>query len=582
MMKKIKMLFKILVFVLSVSISLDDLFGIATNNPYDTQPMYTYLGMDKYYKKRKGWHFGLHISPFYQHANTARDYCGTKVPGGDRLGKWNMFGVFFGRAGNPKKIGSVLDPVTVNAGDIGGNTAKNIASNSVARIDTSSGSAFTGAFKNLGSALYAIADQTRDRENNTDSRYRVNDNNDNIDTTKNTIGPVMLVQGQAGTAVAETTTSKTVNAAHVEFAGLTDESNFDQDEHSFAFVSTPIDYEKIGVRLQSEIETTFGLGLGVKFGVADIKKRPLCNKFTNASSGMDCGEVTLPFVLESCFSTDVFGSAPDPDAQAIYDALFDPKTRDKIGKDLEISYKTYRKTTVEDMHVSLYWHHPFNCLDSDEDIAVHVIPYFSIGAWVPTGDEVDPNKIFSVSSGNDGFWGLTLDGSIGFDFPMVYSKNQHLQINFGAGATIFSQRTLRDQRIPTSLCQSGIIPWKTDSRKKPGTTWYGNVSFKAEEFIDGLSVYFDFIYTQHTQDDIKLLGECDKACDTLNDAQKKVFEIGVEKLKCESEWKNQQVNAGFNYQVCSFLSFGGGVQAHISGKQVMRVVTLLGTMSFAF
>src|SRR5437868_4520221 len=76
-------------------------YGTPLNNVYDTQPIYSVFGADKFYKRRECGQVRFVISPLYQQTSTARDNKGTKVPAGDRLGKWNMFGLFFGPEGAP-------------------------------------------------------------------------------------------------------------------------------------------------------------------------------------------------------------------------------------------------------------------------------------------------------------------------------------------------------------------------------------------------------------------------------------------------------------------------------------------------
>ncbi len=96
--------FYLLTISLSLSLSLvyEALYAIPINNIYEVQSLYTVRGIDKYYHKvgpcAKIW---ANISPYYQHTKSARDDCGKKVPAGDIYGKWNMFGLFYGREGVP-------------------------------------------------------------------------------------------------------------------------------------------------------------------------------------------------------------------------------------------------------------------------------------------------------------------------------------------------------------------------------------------------------------------------------------------------------------------------------------------------
>ncbi len=55
-------------------------------------------GVNRYPTEKEDWALDLHLSPFYQHASGARDKDGNKVPVGDRLGRLDMFTLFWGDA----------------------------------------------------------------------------------------------------------------------------------------------------------------------------------------------------------------------------------------------------------------------------------------------------------------------------------------------------------------------------------------------------------------------------------------------------------------------------------------------------
>jgi len=288
---------------------------------------------------------------------------------------------------------------------------------------------------------------------------------------------------------------------------------------------------------------------------------------------------SLPYKLEDLLARDIFNTTEGldhADAKAIYDALFIPSKYDGICKDLGIDNKSYKKTGAEDTHIQLYWQAPITFRDKDDDVALRVVPLFSVGVWAPTGSDLDQDKLFFVSSGNDGFVGLSLEGSLAFDFPVWPRRNAFFQTAFGAGVVIYPEKEFNDYRIPSSKYQVGIIPWKTRVEREPGITWYGNISAKGDNFIDGLSAFFDYMYTSHEKDNFKLL--------ETNTARKEVFEKNgsMQEMERRSSWINQQVNIGLEYQIVKNLAIGGAVQAHISGKRVLQTVTVLGGMTFTF
>ena len=65
--------------------------------------------------------------------------------------------------------------------------------------------------------------------------------------------------------------------------GLTSEDAFSEPypaangfNNYFAYISQPINYEKIGVRGQLSFDFGFGLGVVVKGGVVDVRAGPIC------------------------------------------------------------------------------------------------------------------------------------------------------------------------------------------------------------------------------------------------------------------------------------------------------------------
>jgi hypothetical protein len=327
-------------------------------------------------------------------------------------------------------------------------------------------------------------------------------------------------------------------------------------------------FEKYGLRGKIGFESPWGLGMTIKGGVVDLRNRYQSRQITYTGQTGTNTLPYLPYVLETPFATDVFGATGDAhvDALGIYDALFIPSKYDGICKELEIDNKSYRNTTLEDTHIQLYWQAPISFRDKDNDVALRVVPLFSIGVWAPTGTDIDQNKLFFVSSGNDGFFGLSAEGSVAFDFPIWPKRNAFFQTAFGAGVVVYPKKDFDNYRIPSSTYQVGIIPWKTKVSREPGTTWYGNISAKSDNFIDGISAFFDFMYTRHEQDEFTL-----RETDPI---RKTTFEANgaMQEMERRSRWINQQVNFGLEYQVVKNLAIGTAVQAQVSGKRVLTTV----------
>ncbi len=496
-----------------------DCHAVPLYNIQDTQPFHTVKGSDKYYSTLESNHIHFHLAPYHQHAKSGRNGMGGKVAIGDIYGQWNMFGVFFGPNGKP--------------------TGTTLAS-----------------FPSLSASQAAIK---------------------NLDTSATP--PTSIYTG-----INYTTDIPIPGSATPVFDPIRDTVG--------TYESVYVRYERIGLRGQLSFDFKFGLGLGMRTGFADYKQKPefnLTNDFKKLSglSYFDIKEdgtidftkqkSPLPTVAQLPAGTAYSGptqassstpNAIDSGAQTILLNLMNDKSRNLIAKDLGLDLGEVRESKWEDSHLYLYWQYPFELADKEGDFSCSIIPYLSVGVWLPTGEERNQDKQFSIATGNDGFTMVTVDGALTFDFP------QMVQTSFGGGVMFANKRELSNQRVPTNIYQAGIIPWKTSLHKHPGLTWYLNASFKAEDFISTLSFYFDWLYTRHLKDSLTL-----RETDSLRYA---AFSIGIPILERDSEWKNQQASVGFNYRVTPLLSFGFGAQAYINGVRVYRTTTLMGSISLAF
>jgi hypothetical protein len=479
-----------LALLLTTGLFVRELAAIPLNNVYDTQPLYSYLLSDKFYKKRDSQELSIQLTPFYQHANTARDAAGKKVPGGDRLGSMNMFGVFF---------------------------------------DSELASRQFDAFN------YSVA--------------------------------------QPAQGIVRSVTTNPADGTNPYYLGAdsTVKADFKPQDNPFAYLSVPINYEKIGVRGQMNYDLSFGVGLSVRFGVADIKCKP------------------RQFVLEGALAEDsnVLLGETDPRklaAKKITDALFAPDQRDAVAKDFDINLKTYHRSSVEDVHVQAYWHYPIECKDGSGAIGVVVIPYLAVGTWLPIAKKPTQDDYFGVPFGNQGGdYGLTLEGSIGLDFPVVPQEGrQSMGFTLGGGALLFGSEEMANQRFPSTDKQVAIFPWKVARlNKRTGETWYVNIGFKAEEFLEGFSFYADYSYINHSKDRIAIK-ESTALSLAGGTSRQALFDAGVASYENNSAWKNQQIASGMSFKMSPSIMLSGAVQAHISGVRVLRAVTVLGGLTVTF
>ncbi|MFH1831531.1 MAG: hypothetical protein ABH827_01880 [bacterium] len=338
---------------------------------------------------------------------------------------------------------------------------------------------------------------------------------------------------------------------------LAKEENFDvngQDSvaiKSALYELVGVEYEKMGLRGQFAFDFAFGLGVAVKGGVADYKNIPKSFYVKDATGTNEIEDTRAAPV------TDVMG--------AIENILMTANKRDGIAQALGLDLSAQRKVDLEDLHVSVYWHAPIKFKDNGST-AFKLIPMVSVGGWLPISEERNQDKLFSVPTGNDGFTAVTIDGSLMLDFPEM------IQVGAGGGVSISMTEELENQRIPTSKYQVGLIPWKTNISNKPGTVWYANISFKADNFSPQFSFYFDYIFTEHLKDKITIK--------ETNANKKALFKPAV--LEERSSWKAQNINAGLKYEFTKNCFMGIAVQGYINGEKTYRTTTMLGSLGLVF
>lgn len=435
-------------------------FSTPLNNLWDTQIIHNVYGTDKYFRTKDKSQIGLHLSPYYQHTVSAKNKSCKKVPSGDRLGQWQMMGIFFGEAARP---------------------AGYKATPTMTRVKQE--------------LLTLFADPTFFEQ----------------DECKNTSFRPEDPDGNAA-------------------LGFYD--------------AVRADYEKLGLRGQLFFEFKNWVGIKIKGGIVDYRNAP--NFIITPNDPLHTNEEEVNRILLA------------------------PEVRDCIAKELDLCFDDCRHTDFEDTHAQVYVNLPWRLKDDQGDLVCTMVTHLSLGGWLPTGAESDVNKPFQAPTGNDGYTAVTFEGSLGFDFP------QSVQLNFGGGLLLSEERDLKEYRVPSSKFQSGIIPWKTSITRKPGLTWYVNASFKGENFIDNVSVYFDYLYTRHTKDSIRL-SDCLPTRQTIFEKSK-----GIATLIEQSCWRNQQANIGFDYRINENLAFGFGLQCHITGQLVYRTTTAIGTIALTF
>jgi hypothetical protein len=304
-------------------------------------------------------------------------------------------------------------------------------------------------------------------------------------------------------------------------------------------------YEKNGIRGEFSFLMGSGFGITIKCGAVDYKHTP--SFFENKSPDLSA----TWSVMDSYLSNTVM---------SFYTRKY------ILDEELGLNTERYSAVALEDVLAKIYWSKNCEFKDAYGELVVNVSPYFSFGLWLPSGKMKNVDKFFSLPTGNDGFCGASIEGALSFDFP------GKANINLGGGITFFQTKTLSGQRVPSHRWQRTIYPWKATIQKRPGASWNINASLVAREIVEDLSAYFDFVYSKHEQDSIKM-----KEGSASRNA---LFYPDI--LEKESLWVDQSVSLGFDYKITPDLAFGLCLQGHISGRRVFRNSTVMGSLAFSF
>ncbi|MFH1644263.1 MAG: hypothetical protein ABIA74_03745 [bacterium] len=376
---KIKLLKKITFFILFF-ILFPNLFSVPMNSYYDSAIFYDFKGTDKYYSKKKQPWFSFALSPYYQHSSGCRGLNGNrkdsdfKLGEGDRLGTWNMLGLFYGVQKSPNS----------------------------SPVDKPYDLQFTGynLRTDVGAGLYyqtlALANVVLDANANTQVAsppFTALENND---------------------SQANSTATSPIPVLNTNF---TDVDNFEESEY-FGRVSVPIDFEKLGLRSKFNFDFFKWFGMNLKTGICYYHQDPTFNDKTSKQVVTDSSIILIQRYLTN-----------------------EQKLKNILGE-VNLDADSYSKTCMEDTHVEAYFNYPIHLSDEDGDHVMSFIPIFSIGVWAPTGAKKKEDYLFSLATGNDGYTGLTLQGSLNMDFPGT------VQLAFGLGAAFFNHRELKNVHIP--------------------------------------------------------------------------------------------------------------------------------------
>ena len=346
--------------------------------------------------------------------------------------------------------------------------------------------------------------------------------------------------------------------------------------------STGINYERFGLRGQLRFNFGGGFGLTARSGAVCYKQNPCFLDLTlscSTSAKFDCTETNTTDIVDpigalgpECDNTDIgkdqlagFSADEGEIIELVRQTLTNPQARCKIAEQLDIDIKKVSRAAFEDSHIDVHWSGAFSFKNDDDEHVVDVIPYLAAGVWLPSGEEKNRDILFSLPTGNDGFWGYTLEGGLNFEFP------ETMGIGFGGAVSFFPDSRTRCLRMPSSPQQEVLFPWTTEIKQDMGTTWHVHVDMIARDFLnDRLSFYFQYIYSKHQQD----------SYETTNPACAPLF--ATDKFERQSQWESQVINTAFDYRVTKNLYLGLGYQGLLTGRRIYRFSNLMGTIRFYF
>ncbi len=347
---------------------------------------------------------------------------------------------------------------------------------------------------------------------------------------------------------------------------LTEE--FKDGFQQFGYFSVPVNYQKVGLRAMARFYLGYGFGITARSGVARYRQVPcFIDKTCDAKDQAycDCDGTQKVFTCDQI--------------RGVEKALMSAERRCDIARDICLNIAPYSHTGPEDTHAQIDWGGTFQYHNDENELMVTVLPYAAAGIWFPTGSKQNPDIAFSLPLGGNGFYGGTLDAGLNFSFPGT------VVFGMGAALTIYDSKIQPCQRVPTNCNQSGIYPWKTTIKRKPGLVWNAHLDLAAYNFIPKLSFFFNYIYTKHEHDNIELENNnCLRFPDEYGNCYTNCcFPMyHPEKLEAESAWDSQVLNIAFEYEVTKKLFIGAAAQVPITGARVYKTSTIIGTIQFNF
>ncbi len=344
----------------------------------------------------------------------------------------------------------------------------------------------------------------------------------------------------------------------------------DANNEFFGFQTTAEKYCKKGARFQTTGALDCGLGVTVQLGVASISnsatfKSPVSYNYTSSTitsttypNSTTVVNTTTPTFLKGGVAT----TAENPFSihkvttsnwayvlQTLDDQLIDQfqAIADAIGLDTT----NFQKSGFEDLKGELFWRKAIKLEGHNKALFT---PFVTVNGAFDLGEPVDQDKILSMPFGNGGHHAI--GGAAGFSLDF----EDNFEIGAAMGVNTYSCRRENNMRIPNSIYQNGIYPYKTAANINPGNTWYLSTFMNSYHFEEDLSFYAQYLYVSHGKDNITLV--------TPNSG------FFPEILAAKTPWSSHMLNLGLNYDVSSGIQIGCAAQIPLKQRNAHRSSTV--------
>lgn len=339
---------------------------------------------------------------------------------------------------------------------------------------------------------------------------------------------------------------------------------FPDSREQFGYFSVPLVYRKQGVRFQADLLLSCDVGLRIQSGVASMRQTAVFNDLTCTATGFECPVPDSSAVCRpESFSCDC--------KTFVIEGIM--RQKDTIAKTLGMNICDFNKTAMEDIRLSLFWRHVFPI--NQDDIGwpfILMTPFLMLNVSMPTANDYQPNKLFALSSGNNGHRGLGFTGGISFDFV------ETVELVVEAGMMHYFCNDFCNFPVPTHKLQSGMFPRLADVTVSPGDTWNFAMTLNAYHFLDKLSFWAQYVLVSHRQDQFNV----QRVYPLASGDPIKPQDVLTKKLTCESSWDVHLANLSFTYDISPSMALGFLWQVPLNRRNAYRSSTIMGSFVVSF